>query len=158
MRFWKRKMKKRKRTGSHYPLPRVANARTVRSLPVRVALCALAVGLLAPQLPAKQKPMPVKSISGAVLNASNAGVPGASVMLTDLETHHTYAIYSGANGKYSFSGLDPNDDYQLRAKYRQLQSGVRSVSSLDSRNPIVINLVLGTPAQSSSSGPQTPPK
>ncbi|MGH9395322.1 MAG: carboxypeptidase-like regulatory domain-containing protein [Terriglobia bacterium] len=125
-----------------------------RSPLAMMALCAVAAVLLPLCALGKQKPMPVKSISGAVLNTSNAGVPGASVMLTDIETHHTDAIYSGAKGKYSFSGLNPNDDYQIRAKYKQLESNVRNASSLDSRNQIVINLVLSEPITASSSDRQ----
>ncbi|MGH9450264.1 MAG: carboxypeptidase-like regulatory domain-containing protein [Terriglobia bacterium] len=136
-------MKKRKRAGSRNPVPRTAHHSPAGSLVIFVAVCVCA--LAAPQLGAKQKPMPVKTILGAVLNSSNAGVTGASVMLTNLETRHTDAIYSGPNGKYTFSGLDPNDDYQLQATYRRLQSAVRRVSSLDSRSQIVINLVLTAP-------------
>lgn len=105
----------------------------------------LAFGASAPRLIAKKKPAPVKAISGAVLNASNAGVAGAAVMLTDVEAHTTDTIYSGANGKYSFDGLNPNDDYKVQAKYQGLTSDVRHVSSLDSRVKVVVNLVLGSP-------------
>ncbi|MGH9377871.1 MAG: carboxypeptidase-like regulatory domain-containing protein [Terriglobia bacterium] len=87
--------------------------------------------------------MPTKTVTGAVLDQSNHNVPGASVFLTDLETRHTDAIYSGADGKYNFSGLNPNDDYQVQAKYKGLVSDVRKASSFDTRNPMVINLVLG---------------
>ncbi|MGH9359446.1 MAG: carboxypeptidase-like regulatory domain-containing protein [Terriglobia bacterium] len=95
---------------------------------------------------AAKKPAPVvtKTISGAVLDQSNNGVPGASVMLMDLETHKGDAMYTGANGVYAFSGLNPNDDYRLQAKYRGRVSNVREVSSLDSRTEIAINLVLNS--------------
>lgn len=101
---------------------------------------------------AAKKPAPpvTKTISGAVLDQSNNGVPGASVVLTDLEAHKGDAIYSGANGVYAFSGLNPNDDYRLQAKYKDRVSDVREVSSLDSRMDIAINLVLSSKKTSGS--------
>lgn len=148
-------MKKRKRigdsaAGARTPAERVAHFPSRRRfLEAGAALC-LFGALLGPGLLAKQKPMPVKTILGAVLTSSNAGVPGASVMLTNVEEHYTHAMYAGANGKYNFSGLNPNDDYEVRAKYKNLVSNVRHVSSLDSRSQVVINLVLHAPAAASS--------
>ncbi len=122
----------------------------------RAAATALFVllGLLASgggRLAAKKKPRATKTISGAVLDTSNNGIPGASVMLTDLETHHTDGIYSGPHGTYSFSGLDPNHDYKLQATYKNQVSEVREVSSLDTRMQIVVNLILKHPTAAQNS-------
>lgn len=125
-----------------------AVGRTVASL----GLCVLLSGLLAPGLMAKQKPMPTKSISGAVLDLANNDIAGASVFLTDIDTHHRDAIYSGADGTYNFSGLDPSHDYQVQAKYKNRASEVRSVSSYDTRSAVVVNLVLKPAASKSTSG------
>jgi len=111
-----------------------------------VMMALLALVALAPSLQAKKPPPPVtKSISGAVLDRSNNGISGASVMLTNLETHKADAMYTGPNGAYAFSGLNPNDDYQLQASYKNSVSDIRGVSSLDSRTEIVVNLVMGSP-------------
>lgn len=127
------------------------HARVLRALWVAgVAGIVLAFGAGAPQLVAKKKPAPVKTISGAVLDSSNAGVAGAAVMLTDVEAHRTDTVYSGADGKFSFDGLNPNDDYTVQAKYRGIGSDVRHVSSLDSRVKVVVNLVLGSPGTAAS--------
>ncbi|MGH9353127.1 MAG: carboxypeptidase-like regulatory domain-containing protein [Terriglobia bacterium] len=99
--------------------------------------------------------MPTKTVTGAVLDQSNHNVSGASVFLTDLETRHTDAIYSGADGKYNFSGLDPHHDYQVQAKYRGLVSEVREASSFDTRSPVVINLVLGQAVSKGASSSDT---
>lgn len=115
-------------------------------------LLAFAAG--APQLLAKKKPAPVKTVSGAVLDSSNAGVAGAAVMLTDVQAHRTDTVYSGADGKYSFDGLNPNDDYTVQAKYRGTDSDVRHVSSLDSRVKVVVNLVLAPPGAAASADAQ----
>lgn len=117
-----------------------------------VPLCALLLFVCAPCLLAKQKPPITKTVSGAVLDSSGHGVSGASVLLTDAETHHTDAIYSGTNGTYTFSGLSLSDDYQIQAKYQAMASDVHGVSSFDGRVNLVINLVLNPPSKTSASG------
>lgn len=114
----------------------------------------LALLLAGSFLPAKQKPPATKTISGAVLDESQNGVSGATILLTDLRTHQTTAIFSGAKGAFQFSGLNPTHDYQLQAKYKSLASEIREVSSLDARMHIVINLVLAPP---NSAGASTAP-
>lgn len=118
------------------------------------AICLLVIACAGQKSFAKQKPAPVKAISGAVLTGTNTGVSGASVILTDLETHVTDAIYSGTNGNYSFPGLNPNHDYRVHATYKQLVSDTREVSSLDSRSRIVINLILHPQGPDSSNAQQ----
>jgi hypothetical protein len=96
---------------------------------------------------AKQKPPSTKTISGQVLDASNRGISGASVVLTDLETHKTDAIYTGSNGSYNFSGLKAYDDYMVQAHYHGMTSETREVSSMDPRLQIVVNLTVGPRSQ-----------
>jgi len=120
---------------------------TSRSRRIVAVMALFALAAFARSLEAKKpKPPVTKTISGAVLDQSNNGISGASVTLLDLETHKTDAMYSGANGVYAFSGLSPNDDYKLQASYKNITSGVREVSSLDSRTEIVVNLVVSSPA------------
>jgi hypothetical protein len=44
------------------------------------------------------------------------------------------------DGRYRFSGLDPNVDYELHAEKDREKSATRTVSSFDSRKDIVITL------------------
>lgn len=161
----KRMMRKKKRTGNHFdllnpgaslaPSHSISAAFPCRgSIAVYCVGCVLILGLLAPCLAAKQKPLPTKTISGDVLDQSNHNVAGASVFLTDLETHHTDAIYSGADGTYNFSGLNPHDDYRVQAKYRGLASEIRSTSSFDTRPRVVLNLVLAPPGSQKQASTQ----
>lgn len=158
-------MRKKKRTGNGGDLlmPRASRAGhsilsrafpPARGIAASCGLCVLMLSLLAPCLAAKQRPLPTKTISGDVLDQSNHNVAGASVFLTDLETHHTDAIYSGADGTYNFSGLNPNDDYQVQAKYQGLASDVRSTSSFDTRPRVVLNLTLGPSESQKQAGAQ----
>lgn len=133
--------------GSHRGL----NEAKPKSVWVGLGLCLLTLMLFEPLGAAKQKPPATKTISGQVLNASSEGILGASVLLTDLQTHKTDAIYSGANGAYNFSGLDTHHDYQIQAKYNGMTSGAREVSSLDPRLQIVVNLTIA-PGASKTQG------
>lgn len=155
-------MTKKKRVGRRSLLPDIHSdcasglfverpAHIAASVLAVCGLCVLAISLFARSLEAKQKPTPTKTVTGDVLDQSDHNVSGASVFLTDLETRHTDAIYSGADGKYNFSGLNPNDDYQVQAKYKGLVSDIRKASSFDTRNPLVINLVLTAPGSQNAS-------
>lgn len=123
------------------------------SLRSGVALCLCSVLLFAcsASVSARQKPPLTKTISGSVLEPSRQGVSGASVLVTDLRTHITDATYSGANGAYSFPGLNPSHDYQVKAMYKGRSSAVREVSAFDTRMRIVINLVLKPSSRKSPS-------
>jgi hypothetical protein len=96
---------------------------------------------------AKQKPPATKTISGQVLDASNRGISGASVVLTDLETHKANGIYTGSDGSYNFSGLNAYDDYKIQAHYQGMASETREVSSMDPRLQIVVNLTVSPHSQ-----------
>jgi len=155
-------MKKRKTGRFRYSLcqdscrpRRGASAGSARTRWAAAMIALLGLLACAPSLQAK-KPAPptTKTISGAVLDQFNNGISGASVMLLDLETHKTDAMYSGANGAYAFSGLSPNDDYRLQASYKNITSGVRHVSSLDSRTEIVVNLIVSVPANGAAHASQ----
>lgn len=91
---------------------------------------------------AKQKQPATRTISGQVLNGANQGIAGASVLLRDLQTHKTNAIYSGSGGAYNFSGLNAYHDYEVQARYRGMISKTREVSSMDPRLQIVVNLTV----------------
>jgi hypothetical protein len=101
----------------------------------------------APLALSKQKPPPTRTIYGQVLDVSSRGISGASVLLTDLETHKTNAIYAGADGRYIFSGLNAYDDYKIRARYHGVTSTTRQVSSMDPRIQIVVNLTVSPRSQ-----------
>jgi Carboxypeptidase regulatory-like domain len=115
---------------------------TVRPTRAWAVLWFGALVLIASISMAKQKPPATRTISGQVLNGSNQGISGASVLLTDMQTHKTNAIYSGSGGNYNFSGLNAYHDYEIRARYQRMTSETREVSSMDPRLQIVVNLTL----------------
>jgi ubiquinone/menaquinone biosynthesis C-methylase UbiE len=100
--------------------------------------------LHAPGLAAKQKPPITQTVTGSVMDKAEKGISGAAVTLKDLQTGKTVAIYTGANGQYQFTGLDPNDDYQIQASFEGVSSETRQVGSLDTRRKLVIDLTIST--------------
>ena len=100
------------------------------------------LSFIAPNLQAKEKKKVSRTVAGTVLDEAENGISGASVELTDLQTSKKLAIYSDEDGSYHFSGLTPTHDYQLRASFHGASSEVRQVSSVDTRNKIVINLTI----------------
>ncbi len=125
--------------------------RARRLLAGSVIFCLSALLVSPLRTDAKQKPIPTRTISGMVLDSSGRGVSGASVVLTDIETNKSQAIYTGSGGNYVFDGLSTFDDFRLQAHYHGMTSKVRGVSSLDSRGDVTINLTLLPPEAQSKS-------
>jgi len=82
---------------------------------------------------------------GTILDEANNGIAGATLSLTDLQTGKKLATYSKEDGQYQYSDLIPNHDYELQASYKGVLSEVRKVSSVDTRNRIVINFTFPPP-------------
>lgn len=86
-----------------------------------------------------------RTVTGAVLDESENGIVGASVVLTDLQTGKKNATYTKEDGRYQFNDLQPSHDYEVQANHKGLSSEVRKVSSFDDRNTIVLNLRIPPP-------------
>ena len=67
-------------------------------------------------------------------------IPGSLVFLKNLRTNSVSSRYVDDDGNYRFSGLDPNVDYEVHAEVEGAKSPSRTVTSLDSRKEIVLNL------------------
>ena len=116
---------------------------------VAVSLWLLAAALLAGLLAAnpaaaKKKPPIPRMVSGRVFDKNDAGISGATVELTDLQTSKTVAIYTGSDGRYQFSDLDLTHDYQVKATYQGVASETRRASSIEERQ-LVLNLHIPPP-------------
>ena len=110
---------------------------------VRVLCGALAVAWLhAPGLAAKEKPPTTLRVSGMVTDKAENAISGATVTLKDLQTGKTVAIYTGTNGQYQFSDLDPRHDYQIHASFNGLASETRRIGPFETRTRLVINLTV----------------
>ena len=95
--------------------------------------------LFARELTAKKKIIS-RTVTGVVLDRDDNPISGAVVEMTDTQTGKKLASYTADDGRYQFANLDAHRDYQLQARYQGESSGVRTASSFDSSNKIILNL------------------
>ena len=89
---------------------------------------------------AQDRDSQLRTVRGQVLSKDDNSISGAVVYLRNLRTQTVKTYISDDAGKYRFSGLDPNVDYELHAEHQDQTSARRTLSSFDSRKEIVINL------------------
>lgn len=118
---------------------RAQKPRLALSVPLLVVMVLLSS---APAIPAKDKTPTTRTVSGIVMDEAENPIEGATVELKDLQTKKVLDVYSQENGDYQYSGLRFDHDYTVQAAYRGMSSGVRQVSSIDTRWHLVLNLTL----------------
>lgn len=82
----------------------------------------------------------MRLVQGIVLDADDKPVVGAVVQLKDMRTLQVRSFITLEDGKYHFSGLKIDNDYQLKADHSGMTSGWKTLSVFDSRKVPVINL------------------
>ena len=90
----------------------------------------------------KKNEDPNRSVQGTVTLNDDSAVTGAVVYLKNTKTLQIRSFITQENGTYSFRGLSPDTDYELRAEHAGASSGTKKLSSFDSRKQAVINLKL----------------
>jgi hypothetical protein len=76
------------------------------------------------------------------MDKSDKPIQNSVVFLKNLRTNVVLSHFTDEQGSYRFSGLDPNVDYEIHAEAEDLRSPSRTVTSLDSRKEITLNLKL----------------
>ena len=99
----------------------------------------------APLTAKRRTPPTSKTVVGQVFDASDNPIPGAAVEMTNLTTGKTSGIYTGPDGRFTFTDLKLTQDYQFKAHYKGQTSEVRKVSSWDTRFDLVLNLHIPPP-------------
>jgi hypothetical protein len=82
----------------------------------------------------------LRTVHGTVLDKSENPVSESVVFLKNTRTNVVRSSYTDNTGKYRFSGLDLNTDYEIHAEKEGFQSATRTVSSFESRKDINLNL------------------
>jgi hypothetical protein len=82
----------------------------------------------------------LRTVHGVVMDKSENLVSEGVVFLKNTRTNVVRSSYTDNTGKYHFSGLDPNADYEIHAEKEGFQSATHTVSSFDSRKDITLNL------------------
>jgi protocatechuate 3,4-dioxygenase beta subunit len=84
----------------------------------------------------------LRTVHGSVIDKAENPVPTSIVYLENTKTQGVRTYIADATGSYRFSGLDPNVDYQIHAEHNDMTSGVRTISSFDSRRDLEVILKL----------------
>jgi hypothetical protein len=83
-----------------------------------------------------------RTVSGRVSDRRGTALKGAVVQLTNPVSRRIRSFMTDAQGNYRFGGLDPNLEYELRARYRGVWSEVKRVSIFDAKLSVEIDLVV----------------
>ena len=102
-----------------------------------VILALMSVGAVAKQ---SSRESQLRTVHGVVLDKSDNPVSESVVFLKNMRTNVVRSSYTDNTGKYRFSGLDPNADYEIHAEKAGTKSSTHTVSSYDSRKDITLNL------------------
>ena len=82
----------------------------------------------------------LRTVHGVVMDKSENLLSEGVVFLKNTRTNVVRSSYTDNTGKYRFSGLDPNADYEIHAEKAGMTSATHTVSSFDSRKDITLNL------------------
>jgi hypothetical protein len=83
-----------------------------------------------------------RTIEGVVLDHAGHPVPGAVVLIEDLKSLQVRSYIVQEDGKYRFTGLNPDANYELRARLNGIASSPKTVDIFESKPAIVVNLTL----------------
>jgi hypothetical protein len=97
-------------------------------------------------------------VEGTVSDPDGKFIDGAVVVLKDMRTLQVRSFYTQKNGAYHFSGLKLDNDYEIEAKFNDMNSGWKRLSIFDTRKVPVINLKLEKIAKSEAKPESKPPE
>jgi hypothetical protein len=93
----------------------------------------------------KADPKTDRTIRGVVRNDNEDLVAGAVVTLENKNTKSVIKSVSGTDGGFLFDGLKKGIDYSIKAEYKGAATTPRTISSLDSRQKLYLELKLPAP-------------
>ena len=93
----------------------------------------------------KREEAKLRNVMGVVVDAQEQPVSGAVVQLKDMRTLQVRSFITQNDGAYHFSGLRPDIDYQMTAKFGDMTAAPRTLSIFDNRKEAVMNFKLDKP-------------
>jgi hypothetical protein len=90
--------------------------------------------------PAAQAQQAQRVVQGKVVDKADAGLKGATVYLKDGHTLGVKSYIAGDDGDYRFGQVAQSTDYELWAESGGKKSGVKNISSFDTRKEFNITL------------------
>jgi len=117
-----------------------AHTLSLRAAVCLVLLLTLAIAAGAQDKAQDKKNAQLKTVHGTVMDGKDNFQASAVVYLKNLKSQAIKTYIADEAGKYRFSGLDPNVDYEIHAEKGDLISGNRNISSFDSRKDLEMTL------------------
>jgi hypothetical protein len=111
---------------------------------LRLRLGMAAVLLLLASSAALAQSTKQKTLDGKVLGNGDVPLPNAIVYLQDSKTNSIRSFITIDDGSYRFGQLSSDIDYQVWAKYKDVKSATKPISSFDSRRQVTIDLKIKT--------------
>ena len=93
---------------------------------------------------AQQRGPVQRIVQGKVTDQNNAALKGSVVYLKDGHSLSVKSFIADDQGEYRFGQLAQNTDYEIWAENNGKKSGVKTISSFDSKNQFYINLKIDT--------------
>jgi Carboxypeptidase regulatory-like domain len=84
----------------------------------------------------------LRTVHGSVLDKEENPVASSVVYLKNLKSQAVKTYIADDSGRYRFSGLDPNVDYEIHAEHDDATSPTRTISNYDSRRDLEVMLKL----------------
>ncbi len=124
----------------------------LRSLAGKAALVSSSLMVFAAGVPeafesyavAQQRGPVQRIVQGKVTDQGNAPLKGSVVYLKDGHSLSVKSFIADDQGEYRFGQLAQNTDYEIWAENNGKKSGVKTISSFDSKNQFYINLKIDT--------------
>jgi hypothetical protein len=93
----------------------------------------------------KKKKERTRTVKGLVTDMRENPIRGAVVQIKNTRTLVVKSFFSTPDGSYYFHNLDPNVDYEIKAKHNDVTSRTRTVSTFDDRLELIYNFRLKLP-------------
>ena len=124
----------------------------LRSLAGKAALVSSSLMVFAAGVPeafesyavAQQRGPVQRIVQGKVTDQGNAPLKGSVVYLKDGHSLSVKSFIADDQGECRFGQLAQNTDYEIWAENNGKKSGVKTISSFDSKNQFYINLKIDT--------------
>jgi len=118
-----------------------------RVIALAAAALLVSAGLMGQEQTRKEKREEAKlrNVMGMVVDAQDQPANGAVVQLKDMRTLQVRSFITQSDGAYHFTGLRPDIDYQITAKFGDMTAAARTLSIFDNRKEAVLNFKLDKP-------------
>ncbi len=94
--------------------------------------------------PVAKDEVETRSVSGEVMDQTNQPLGDAIVYLKNAKTLGVTSFITRSDGKYRFTALTPNVDYEIYAEHNGRKSPTKTLSAFESRPSVVLNLRIDT--------------